>query len=321
MSPPAAPVPTVDASIAVCATELPNRRSTRAAEHTVCTAELPNRRSTRAAEHALSTTELPTRRSVRAAEGASRRRPSVRDVTAAVAGALTGAITVPLRALGGVVPTTRVVPLTATTVAACLVVSVASPQSATASTPQVATPAVTLAGQQYVAPAAVAAAIARDAFAVGTAAPASAPRAARPAARSSAPSIVRPVSGVIPTAGGFGARQVAGCGACSTDHRGLDFAAPHGTSVVAVMSGRIIAAGVLGGYGNQVLVQHGDGTRTRYAHLSRIDVVVGQAVGVGQRIGAVGSTGVSTGAHLHFEVVVGGATVDPTPWLSARGVL
>lgn len=109
VSPPAAPVPTVDASIAVCATELPNRRSTRAAEH------------------ALSTTELPTRRSARAAEGASRRRPSVRDVTAAVAGALTGAITVPLRALGDVVPTTRVVPLTATTVAACLVVSVASP--------------------------------------------------------------------------------------------------------------------------------------------------------------------------------------------------
>lgn len=289
VSPPAAPVPTVEAPDAV------------------------------------RVTELPTRRSVRAAADASRRHPSVRDVTAAIAGALTGAVTLPVRALGDVAPTARAIPLTATTVAACLVVSVASPQSAMASTPLTATPAVThvvaLPGQQYIAPSVVSAASERDAFAVGSVAhePASLP--ARPAARSSAPGIVRPVVGVVPSAGGFGGRQVAGCGACSTNHRGLDFAAPHGAPVVSVMSGRVVGAGVLGGYGNQVLVQHGDGTQTRYAHLSRIDVVVGQTVGAGQQIGAVGSTGVSTGAHLHFEVVIGGVATDPAPWLSVRGVL
>ncbi|MEK6312365.1 MAG: M23 family metallopeptidase, partial [Curtobacterium sp.] len=239
----------------------------------------------------------------------------MRDVTAAVSDALTGAISVPLRALGDVVSTTSAIPLTATTVAACLVVSVASPQSAMASTPQAATPAVTLTGQQYVAPGAVSAAFERDAFAVGTVAPRPAPRAARPAARSSAPGIVRPVSGVIPTAGGFGGRQVAGCGACSTNHQGLDFAAPHGAPVVSVLAGRVVSAGVFGGYGNQVLVQHADGTQTRYGHLSRIDVVVGQTVRAGQQLGAVGSTGVSTGAHLHFEVIVGGVATDPAPWL------
>ncbi|MGL3198756.1 MULTISPECIES: peptidoglycan DD-metalloendopeptidase family protein [Curtobacterium] len=245
----------------------------------------------------------------------------MRDVTAAVSDALTGAITVPLRALGDVVSTTRAIPLTATTVAACLVVSVASPQSATASTPQATTPAVTLAGQQYVAPRAVSSGVERDAFAVATAAREPAPRVARQDARSSAPGIVRPVDGVIPTAGGFGGRRVVGCGACSTDHRGLDFAAPHGAPVVSVLPGRVLSAGVFGGYGNQVLVQHVDGTQTRYGHLSRIDVVVGQTVHAGLQLGAVGSTGVSTGAHLHFEVIVGGTATDPAPWLAARGVL
>ncbi len=134
------------------------------------------------------------------------------------------------------------------------------------------------------------------------------------------PAVVRPVDGSIPTAGGFGGRLVAGCGACSTDHHGLDFAAPLGADVLAVLPGRVEAVGRTGGYGNQVLLAHADGTRTRYAHLSRADVVVGQAVTAGQRIGAVGSTGVSTGPHLHFEVLVGGRATDPAPWLAARGV-
>ncbi|MCJ1715714.1 M23 family metallopeptidase [Curtobacterium sp. VKM Ac-2922] len=132
---------------------------------------------------------------------------------------------------------------------------------------------------------------------------------------------VRPVAGSVPTAGGFGGRWVAGCGACSTNHQGLDFAAATGTPVVAAMPGRVVSAGVSGGYGNQVLVQHAGGLQTRYGHLSRIDVAVGQVVTVGEQVGAVGSSGVSTGPHLHFEVIVGGRPVDPAAWLGARGLL
>ncbi|MDM7891333.1 M23 family metallopeptidase [Curtobacterium caseinilyticum] len=132
---------------------------------------------------------------------------------------------------------------------------------------------------------------------------------------------VRPVAGTIPTAGGFGSRHVPGCAACSTDHHGLDFAAPYGQPVLAAMPGVVVQAAPLGGYGNQILLAHPDGSRSRYGHLSRIDVRVGQRVDAGQVIGAVGSTGVSTGPHLHFEVILGGTAVDPAPWLATRGLL
>ncbi|MFJ4294983.1 peptidoglycan DD-metalloendopeptidase family protein [Curtobacterium sp. NPDC089689] len=293
---------------------------------------LPTRRQLRAAERErdsqttgaavsppaapVPTPDLPSRRSLRAAEQASRGPGPARSLTEAV----TGAVALPFRAIGDAVSATRAIPVTATAVAACLVVSVATPQAAVASTPQVTTASVGAPGQQYVAPGAVAAAVERDAFDVG-ARRAPAGRSDRSPAHASGPDVVRPVAGTIPPAGGFGGRQVAGCGACSTNHQGLDFAAPHGAPVVSVLAGQVVSAGVFGGYGNQVLVQHGDGTRTRYGHLSRIDVVVGQTVGVGRPIGAVGSTGVSTGAHLHFEVIVGGVATDPAPWLSARGVL
>lgn len=114
---------------------------------------------------------------------------------------------------------------------------------------------------------------------------------------------------------------MAGCAACSTDHRGIDFAASAGTPVVASLPGRVVSAGPLGGYGNQVLVQHADGVQTRYGHLSVIAVRPGQVVAAGQGIGAVGDTGVSTGSHLHFEVVVAGVPVDPAAWLRVRGLL
>jgi murein DD-endopeptidase MepM/ murein hydrolase activator NlpD len=133
--------------------------------------------------------------------------------------------------------------------------------------------------------------------------------------------VARPVAGTIPSAGNFGGRVVAGCAACSTRHQGTDFAAASGTPVFAVMSGTVESAGVLGGYGNQVLLRHPDGTETRYGHLSVIGVRVGQTVEVGEQIGAVGSTGVSTGPHLHFEVILGGRPVDPEPWLAARQLL
>ena len=94
-------------------------------------------------------------------------------------------------------------------------------------------------------------------------------------------------------------------------HRGLDFAAPTGTPVLASASGRVIRAGWAGGYGQTVDIDHGRGIVTRYAHLSRMDVRPGQQVAQGQRIGAVGSTGLSTGPHLHYEVIRNGEPVDP----------
>lgn len=94
-------------------------------------------------------------------------------------------------------------------------------------------------------------------------------------------------------------------------HRGVDFAAPTGTPVLASAAGRVVRAGWGGGYGNMIDVDHGRGIVTRYAHLSRMDVKVGQTVSQGQRIGAVGSTGMSTGPHLHYEVIRNGEPIDP----------
>lgn len=95
-------------------------------------------------------------------------------------------------------------------------------------------------------------------------------------------------------------------------HAGVDFPAESGTPVGAARGGRVVFAGPSGsGWGNLVVLAHGSGVRTRYAHLARIDVRVGARVGGGSTIGLVGSTGESTGPHLHFEVLVRGANVDP----------
>ncbi len=94
-------------------------------------------------------------------------------------------------------------------------------------------------------------------------------------------------------------------------HLGVDYAAPTGTPAQSVGDGVVIFAGVQGGYGNVVEVRHGNGHSTLYAHLSKIHVRKGQAVQKGQTIGAVGSTGWSTGPHLHFEFRVNGVHVDP----------
>ena len=99
-------------------------------------------------------------------------------------------------------------------------------------------------------------------------------------------------------------------------HSGVDFAAPTGTPVRAAAGGRVQAVGALGGYGNRVEVDHGNGLATRYAHLSRIFVKEGQVVTPGQALGAVGSTGRSTGPHLHFEVLRDGQFVDPQRFLA-----
>ena len=95
-------------------------------------------------------------------------------------------------------------------------------------------------------------------------------------------------------------------------HTGVDFSAPTGTPVAAARSGRVVDAGWdSGGYGYVVSIEHGWGVRTLYAHLSRVQVRVGQRVAGGAQIGLVGSTGHSTGPHLHFEVRLRGAAIDP----------
>ena len=98
-------------------------------------------------------------------------------------------------------------------------------------------------------------------------------------------------------------------------HQGLDIGANMGTTVTAAAAGTIISAGWYGGYGNYILIDHGGGMSTGYGHLSRIFVSSGQQVQRGQAIGAVGSTGASTGPHLHFEVRISGKPVDPTAYL------
>ena len=107
----------------------------------------------------------------------------------------------------------------------------------------------------------------------------------------------------------------------STTHTGLDFAAPSGTPVVAVANGVITSASYDGSYGNKIVLQLEDGTEVWYAHLTGFNVGVGESVVGGQQIGTVGSTGNSTGPHLHLEVRPGaGDPVDPYAALLARGL-
>ncbi len=94
-------------------------------------------------------------------------------------------------------------------------------------------------------------------------------------------------------------------------HAGLDYAAPTGTPITAAGGGTVLYAGWRGGYGNTVIVDHGGALATLYAHLSAIAVREGATVNRGQVVGSVGATGLATGPHLHFEVRVGGAPVDP----------
>ncbi|WP_327793526.1 M23 family metallopeptidase [Harenicola maris] len=100
-------------------------------------------------------------------------------------------------------------------------------------------------------------------------------------------------------------------------HNGTDFAAPYGTPIYATADGVVTHAGWQSGYGNLVKIQHEFGIETRYAHQSRIRVKVGQRVSRGQRIGDMGSTGRSTGVHLHYEVRVGGKPVNPMTYIKA----
>lgn len=115
---------------------------------------------------------------------------------------------------------------------------------------------------------------------------------------------------------GFGVRSDPFTGHAAY-HPGQDFAGAYGSPVDVTAPGMVSFAGVRSGYGNTVEVDHGHGFKTRYGHLSAISVTVGQHVAVGQRIGAMGSTGRSTGTHLHYEVWVNGRPQNPLRFVKA----
>ena len=118
-------------------------------------------------------------------------------------------------------------------------------------------------------------------------------------------SLARPVSGTITS------RFAANSRIRSGSHTGLDIAAPTGTKIGAAADGTVTFAGWKGSYGKMIVISHGNGVQTYYAHCSSISVKVGQTVKQGQKIGAVGSTGNSTGPHLHLEVRVNGVAYNP----------
>lgn len=103
-------------------------------------------------------------------------------------------------------------------------------------------------------------------------------------------------------------------------HSGVDIGAAAGTPIRAAAAGRVAFAGVAGGYGNVVIVDHGDGRQTRYAHCRSLAVTEGQAISAGEVVGEVGSTGRSTGPHLHFELRENGLAIDPSGWIPALGL-
>jgi murein DD-endopeptidase MepM/ murein hydrolase activator NlpD len=126
----------------------------------------------------------------------------------------------------------------------------------------------------------------------------------------------KPVSGEIDMSSGFGMRMDPFLRAPAM-HTGLDMRGDTGDPVRATANGTVISAGSNGGYGKMIEIEHRSGLSTRYAHLSAIDVKVGQTVRIGQIIGKIGSTGRSTGPHLHYETRVDGDAVDPQKYLRA----
>jgi murein DD-endopeptidase MepM/ murein hydrolase activator NlpD len=126
----------------------------------------------------------------------------------------------------------------------------------------------------------------------------------------------KPVIGEVEFTSGFGVRSDPFLGRPAM-HTGLDFRASSGDPVRATANGKVASSGWAGGYGRMVEIDHGNGLSTRYGHLSEINVKVGDVVKIGQVIGAVGSTGRSTGPHLHYETRIDGEAVDPQKFLRA----
>jgi murein DD-endopeptidase MepM/ murein hydrolase activator NlpD len=123
-------------------------------------------------------------------------------------------------------------------------------------------------------------------------------------------------AGAVRQTSGFGMRRHPLTGR-NTMHSGLDWAGPRGTPILASADGVVKSAGRDGGYGNLVVIEHVFGIETYYAHLSTIDVRPGQRVSRGQKIGGMGTTGASTGVHLHYEVRIGGRAVNPITYIRA----
>ncbi|SMX58742.1 putative metalloendopeptidase [Bradyrhizobium sp. ORS 285] len=126
----------------------------------------------------------------------------------------------------------------------------------------------------------------------------------------------KPVIGEVEFTSGFGVRSDPFLGRPAM-HTGLDFRAATGDPVRVTANGKVVNAGWAGGYGRMVEVDHGNGLSTRYGHLSEINVKIGQQVKIGDIIGEVGSTGRSTGPHLHYETRIDGEAVDPQKFLRA----
>ena len=126
----------------------------------------------------------------------------------------------------------------------------------------------------------------------------------------------KPVVGEVEFTSGFGVRSDPFLGRPAM-HTGLDFRASTGDPVRATANGKVVSSGWQGGYGRMVEIDHGNGLSTRYGHLSEINVKVGDVIRIGQVIGAVGSTGRSTGPHLHYETRIDGDAVDPQKFLRA----
>jgi murein DD-endopeptidase MepM/ murein hydrolase activator NlpD len=139
------------------------------------------------------------------------------------------------------------------------------------------------------------------------------------AAQTSGSGFTAPLSGASVTT----SYRASGAMWSSGYHTGVDFVAPSGTTVKAVGPGTVVSAGWSGSYGNEVVIQHDDGSYSQYAHLSSLSVASGQSVSGGQQIGLSGSTGNSSGPHLHFEIRTGpsyGSDVDPLAYLRQHGV-
>ena len=154
-------------------------------------------------------------------------------------------------------------------------------------------------------------ALAREESSIRSAiAAASAPAVSAPSVSSSG--FVRPVPGAVSSGFGMRVHPITGQ---NRMHNGLDMNAAHGDPIRAVRSGTVILAGVKGGYGNTIMIDHGGGMVTLYAHQSRFGSSVGDRVAAGEVIGYIGSTGLSTGPHLHFEVRINGNPVDPARYL------
>lgn len=152
---------------------------------------------------------------------------------------------------------------------------------------------------------------------VATPSPVRLPTVSRANASANIPSIW-PVTG--PLSSGFGVRGNPFGGSSREFHKGQDIAAPIGTPVMATADGIVTSAGWQRGYGWVVYIDHGNGISTRYGHLSRIDVIVGQTIKRGEQLGLVGSTGRSTGPHLHYEVLINGQAINPIPYLPTVNV-